>query len=202
MKFVFLTRVTRINNVQKLKENLKQVFSSSEVDYQHILMPDLTVGLKKEDFEQFKDKKTSLYFIQQKKQNDKYAAYNMDQCIQSIPKEQDCWIYILDDDNKILDNFAELAKECNVEKPVVVFNIKTRGIRDGFNGVIKPFYNNKALFHVDIANYIAHRTVFETCKFGNERKSQYCDGIFIQRVLANKIPINYVNQFYSYHNGL
>ena len=55
-KFVFLTRVSRIQNVQKIKDHLKEVFKNAiDVDYQHILLADLTVGNKIEDFDQFKD---------------------------------------------------------------------------------------------------------------------------------------------------
>lgn len=203
-KFVFLTRVTRIENVQKIKDHLYKVFSEVlSVDYQHILLPDLTVANKKEDFEQFVDEKTRLYFIQQKEPNDKYAAFNLDKCIQTIPKDQDCWIYVLDDDNKLADNFAQLAQECNVEEPVVVFNIKMQKIKNGFDGTIKPpLQYKKTLFHIDIANYIVHRSVFEQARFGNNIKSQWCDGIFIQKVLYYQYLIHYVNKCYSYHNGL
>ena len=61
-KFIFLTRVTRIQNVQKIKDHLKEIFSKGTVDYQHILLPDLTVANSKEDFEQFKDQKTIIMY--------------------------------------------------------------------------------------------------------------------------------------------
>lgn len=203
-KFVFLTRVTRIQNVQKIKDHLQKIFSEAlSVDYQHILLPDLTVANKKEDFEQFKDQKTSLYFIEQKVPNDKYAAYNIDDCIQTIPKDEDCWIYILDDDNTVTNDFAELAEHCNSQKPVVVFNIKMPRINNGFDGTIyPPLEYTKALFHIDSANYLIHRSVFEKCKHGNEIKSDWHDGIFMQKVLYYKYPIEYVNKVYSFHNGL
>jgi hypothetical protein len=53
-------------------------------------------------------------------------------------------------------------------------------VSNGFDGTIKPpLQYKKALCHVDIANYIVHRSVFEMCKFGNKIKSEWCDGIFI-----------------------
>ena len=202
MKFVFLTRVTRIQNVQAIKDHLKEVFESSEVDYQHILIADLTVANTKEDFEKFIDEKTNVFVVDKKREDDKYCNDALDAVIQTIPKDEDCWIYILDDDNTISNDFAELAKEMN-EEPVIVFNIKMKPISNGFNGIIKaPLVYKKALFHIDIANYIVHRSVFEKCRFRNNIKSQWCDGVFVEKVLHQNIPIKYIDKFYSSHNGL
>ena len=138
------------------------------------------VNLSKEEFKKFEDEKTKVFYVIEKPECDKYCAYAVDAVIQQIPKDQDCWIYLLDDDNLIGENFAELGEECNIEKPVVVFNIKVPKISNGFDGTIKgPFQPKKVLYHIDAANYIVHRTVFDTCKFGNKIKSAWSDGIFM-----------------------
>lgn len=216
-KFVFLTRVTRIENVQQIKDMLARIFNktlisenlknimdtSGEITYQHILLPDLTVANKKEDFEKFKDEHTRLFFIEQKRKDDKYAAYNLDEAIQTIPADEDCWIYILDDDNKINQNFASLARVTDLEGRIIVFNIKMPMISNGFDGTVTwPLESKKALFHIDSANYLVHRSVYEIIGQGNEVKSDWHDGIFIEKALCCHIPMIYVNEVLGYHNGL
>ena len=203
-KFVFLTRVSRIQNVQKIKDHLLKIFSEAlSVDYQHILLADLTVGNKIEDFDKFKDQKTIVFPVEQKVENDKYCSFNIDQCVHTlILAEEDCWIYLLDDDNLVTDDFAEVAQYCGEER-VVVFNIKMPKINNGFDGTIKaPLEYKKALFHIDAANFIVHRSVFEQCRFGFAENSAWSDGVFMQKILFKQIPIKYVDKVYSHHNGL
>ena len=201
-KFVFLTRVTRINNVQSIKDMLARIFSkTSSVDYQHYLIADLTVANTEEDFKKFIDDKTTVFVVKNKREDDKYCTEALDSVVQTIPANEDCWIYLLDDDNKIEENFAELGEQCNVEKPITVFNIKMPPINNGFDGTVKgPLKYKEALFHIDSANYIVHRSVFEKCKHLNKIKSDWHDGIFIQQALFYNIPINYVDKCYGFHN--
>ena len=202
MTFVIITRTHKTDTIQILKDNIKKVFGQKK-NYIHYLICDLTGGVSKEEFEQFADEKTALWFVDETTKRDKYCAYNIDDLVRSLRGFNDYWIYILDHDNLLKSNFPTLENFCKEEYPVVVFNIQTEPIWKGFDGTVEaPLEYKKALFHINSANYIVHISVFDKCGHGNRIKSDWHDGIFMQKVLYYKIPVKYLNGYYRFHNAL
>ena len=202
MTFVIITRTNKTDTIPILKSNIKKVFGQKK-NYIHYIICDLTGGVSKEDFRKYEDEKTALWFVDKTTKRDKYCTHNIDDLIATLKWSDDYWIYILDHDNLLRNNFTELEQYCNKQTPVLVFNIQTAPIWKEFDGIIKkPFVQGKALCYVNSANYLAHVSVFDKCKHGSTLHSQIHDGLWMEQVLYYKIPIKYLNQFYGYHNAL
>lgn len=202
MTFCIITRTHKTDTIQILKDNIKQVFGEKK-NYVHYIICDTTGGVSKEQFKKFADEKTALWFVTEETKKDKYCAYNIDELVRTLKWNDDYWIYILDHDNLLRKNFPELEQYCDKSTPVIVFNIQTEPIWKGFDGVVKaPLEYKKALFHINSANYLVHQSVFDKCGHGNQIKSDWHDGIFMQKVLYYKFPIKYLDQYYGLNNAI
>lgn len=202
MTFAIITRTYKTDTIQILKDNIKKVFGQKK-NYVHYIICDLTGGVKVEQFEQFADEHTKLFLVDKNTKIDKYCAYNIDALVRTLREHEDYWIYILDHDNLLKSNFPSLENFCKKEYPVIVFNIQSPPIWKGFDGTVKaPLEYKKALFHINSANYLVHISVFDKCGHGNKVKSDWHDGIFMQKVLYYKMPIKYLNGYYGYNNAL
>ena len=202
MTFIIITRTYKTDTIPILKSNIKKVFGQKQ-NYIHYIICDLTGGVSKVHFKKYRDEHTKLYFVTPELKRDKFCTHNIDDLIETLKGNDDYWIYILDHDNLLKSNFPSLENFCKTDYPVVVFNIETAPIWAGFNGTIqKPFVKGKALCYVNSANYIAHISVFDKCKHGNTLHSQVHDGLWMEQVLANNIPIKYLNGYYRLHNAL
>lgn len=202
MTFCIITRTYKTDTIQILKDNIKKVFGQKK-NYVHYIICDLTGGVSKEEFKKFEDEKTALWFVDETTKRDKFCAYNIDDLVRSLRWNDDYWIYILDHDNLLKSNFPSLENFCKKEYPVIVFNIQTPPIWKEFDGTVKaPLEYTKALFHINSANYLVHISVFDKCGHGNNIKSDWHDGIFIEKVLYYKMPIKYLNGYYGYNNAI
>ena len=201
MTFCIITRTHKTDTIQILKDNIKKVFGQKQ-NYVHYIICDLTGGVTRDQFELYEDEHTKLYFVSAMTKRDKYCTHNIDDLIESLKGHEDYWIYILDHDNLLKNNFPALENFCNKDYPVVVFNIQTAPIWKGFDGTInKPFEQGKIVCYVNSANYIAHISVFEKCKHGNTKYSQLHDGIWMEQVVHYNYPIKYLSGYYGYHNA-
>lgn len=197
---VFITRVSRMNKIEQLNKQISEVLDGSKFTWKQFLIFDLTkVG--QVDWDMIKRLDNVISFsVDEKPENDSYLNFAIDSAARSI-EDKNTWIYILDDDNMLLPEFKDLAWDLDANYPITVFNIKMPAIGNGFDGTIKaPLEYGKALFHIDSANYIVQRKVFDQIEHKNQIQSKWHDGIFIQKALKIKIPIKYVNKVYGQHN--
>lgn len=197
---VFITRVSRMNKIEQLNKHICEVLEGSKFNWKQYLVFDLTkVG--EVDYQLVKRLKNVVVFtVAEKPENDQYMAFAIDVAARSI-EDKDTWIYILDDDNKLLPQFKDLAWQLDTNYPFTVFNIKMPMINNGFDGTIHPpLVYKQALFHIDSANYIVQRKVFDLIGHQNEIKSNWHDGIFVQKALYLKMPIKYIDKVFGQHN--
>lgn len=198
---IILTRCYKTTNLQAIKQNLQNVLGKHNVDYIHLLICDLTKGTKQEQFAKFEDDKTQLYFVANKRIGDTYCSFNIDQALDTLKVEG--YVYLLDDDNLLGENFYQVEKYFNEETPVVVINVMIKNRTCGFNGTVKyalrPGY---VVGHIDAANFIVHTSVYKQIKFGNAINSQQSDGRFFEHIIQNKYNIVYTNECYGYYNAL
>ena len=207
MTFCIITRTHKTDTIQIIKDDIKRVFQKAGKDnYVHCIICDLTGGVSEEQFEKFADEKTELYYVdkESKVPKDTFCAYSIDVLARNLEKQhKDYWIYILDHDNLLKDNFPDLQQYCDEKTPILMFDIETPRVSQDFDGKIyKPFKYKEAIFHVNSANYLTHISVFEKCGHGNNVYSGWHDGFFIQKALYNKIPIKYLSGYYGYHNAI
>ena len=118
-------------------------------------------------------------------------------------EDKDVWIYVLDDDNVLSNNFKNIIYDLDCTCPINVFNIKMKMISNGFDGTIQaPLTYGHALFHIDSANFIVQRKVFDQISHVNNvfDGSKIHDGIFIEKALKLQIPFHYINKVFGQHN--
>ena len=197
---VFITRVSRMNKIEALNKQICEVLEGSRFNWKQYLVFDLTkVG--EVDWQLVNRlKNVTTFQVKEKPENDVYMTFAIDTIARAI-EDKDTWIYILDDDNSLLPQFKDLAWDLDANYPITVFNIEMPAICNGFDGKVKaPLEYKKVLFHIDMANFITQRKVFDQICFRNGIKSEWADGVFIQKAIKTEIPIKYVDKVYGQHN--
>lgn len=202
MKIVFLTRVSRLERLNYVVYQLRELLKDAQFDWQHYLIFDLTkVDENKIDWQNLnKLDHIKSFAVKQKPENDVYIYSALDYAARTI-EDKDTWIYILDDDNALLPEFKQIGQYLDCDCPINVFNIKMKMISNGFDGTIQaPLTCGHALFHIDVANFIVQRKVFDQISFKNSIKSEWADGVFIEKALKLQIPFHYINKVFGQHN--
>ena len=202
MKIVFLTRVSRLERLNYVVYQLRELLKDAQFDWQQYLIFDLTkVDENKIEWSSLnKLDHIKTFSVKQKPENDVYIYSALDYAARTI-EQPDTWIYILDDDNALLPEFKQIGHHLNSACPINVFNIKMKMISNGFDGTIQaPLTPGRALFHIDVANFIVQRKVFDQISFKNSIKSEWADGVFIEKALKLQIPFHYINKVFGQHN--
>jgi len=198
MKINIITRCTRTSNLLTIKEN---VFSSPKGvnSTWHIIFD--TGALKDIDAEtlsQISGKNTKLHFVDGKKGGMLYPETSA-----LIETFKDGWIYLLDDDNILHEDFYASIKGSIKENPDAYVHLVSQQV-DG-----KDFTNldvriaspkNTAYQRIDIAQMVLNRRVFDTQSFSADYAA---DGFFIEKVY-NEHPDKFVwiNNVLSHYNYL
>lgn len=179
MNIIFLTRCYKPNNIQTLKDNLKDVFCNQTAhSYVQYLIVDMSYGQKQQTFNQFVDEHTKVYFVYNKK--DYYNSWGMDQLIKRIRDDQNSWVYILDDDNTINKNFLKVFDNYQNEDVFVI----------NWNRP-KPAIG-KIIGFIDASNYIVKlKARKETPMYIEDKKSYQCDGRLFQNLVKKQYNIKY-----------
>lgn len=186
MKVIFVTRCYKPTNIQRIKDNLKQVFSAqTEHSYIQYLLVDMSYGQSEQSFKCFEDEHTVVLFTYEKK--DYYNTFGIDQLINSIKDQQNVWVYFLDDDNFINQNFLTIFNNYQGEDVFVV-----NSNRLSFN---KPLTVGNVVSKIDLCNYIVTLKVKKENNFYKENQLSYAsDGRFFENLLKKQYKIKYLNQ--------
>ena len=191
MHIVFITRCYKPTNIQIIKNNLKEVFSSSsEHTYQQYLVVDMTHGEKQEDFNAFKDNVTSVWFTYQKV--DRYNYDGVDKVVSTINKEN-TFIYVLDDDNLIKDNFLHIFDNYNNEDMIVF---------PDDDPVCYHYGDEICEGGLDLCNYITKLETMKQLKFYDGRESASSDGRFAVKVLKSQKKMLYLKDAFVIYGTL
>lgn len=187
MNVIFITRCYKPTNIQLVKNNLRDVFARQiKHSYVHYLLVDMSYNQPQQSFKCFEDEHTKAVFIYDKK--DYYNSWGIDQIIKSIPTSQNSWVYILDDDNLITNNFLSVFENCQGDDALVVNN-------NALKFTEAPEIGN-VVGKIDVSNYIVKLEVFKQTNFYNEdRKSYESDGLFFEKLLKKQCKIKCTNQY-------
>jgi glycosyltransferase involved in cell wall biosynthesis len=123
---------------------------------------------------------------------------------QALDNIDDGWIYFLDDDNILHENFEQTVQQTIEENPVceaIIFDQEVNG--KDFSGVDirKAMAANVEVSKIDIAQYTIKRSLIGSTRF---RKFDYkADGHFVTEIFnSNQSKFIFVNQTLSYYNFL
>jgi glycosyltransferase involved in cell wall biosynthesis len=194
-----ITRCTRPKNLLKVRDSVLSNTESNLNITWHVVFD--TAPLKDIDAELLSDisgDSTKIHFI---KAGDGGLLYP--QCTELIRgiEDQDAWIYFLDDDNILHENFYNRVSEFVTENAKIhVFSQYVGGKDFTRLEVREATFQNTGFQKTDIAQIIFKRSVMEKYSFGSNYAA---DGYFISAVLKDHMDwFSWHNEILSYYNHL
>ena len=199
MNIVFITRCFKPTNLEAIKARLKEVFSGTAHTYRHFIVVDMTRAESTAPFADFCDPNTTVVFSNEKPQADEYNTKAIDEVLATYYTPHETFVYILDDDNTISEDFLRVCDFCehNAGADALVFQIGSRpelGQR-----FIKP---GEAIGKIDWANFVTRLEVMKRLKIFTGTDSQTADGQFFNRMLERDAAILYVDEPLCFYNAL
>lgn len=191
MHFIFLTRCYNPVNLAKIKDDIKRLFIGKEHTYEHLIVVDLTHGASRDDFTEFADDVTKVFFTDQKPPNDTQNVFGMNEAISTVTT--DGYVYVLDDDNTLHQYFLDICNDCHGEDAIV------------FKIIGRPDLGNPCTLHIlkriDWANFITKLDTMKNLKIdvGDNRNE---DALFFTKMSQHKCKIKFVNKMIAYYNAL
>lgn len=194
MNIIFVTRCYKPKNIQAIKDNLKEVFSKqTEHSYVQYLLVDMSYNQPEQNFKCFEDEHTKVVFTYNKK--DYYNQFGMDQLVRSIPDDQNSWVYFLDDDNLINNNFLNIFNNYQGEDFIIV-NSSCMMIQ-------VPLTVGRIISRVDLSNYIVKLALKKENDFYEEGKSSYAaDGRFLENIIKKRYKHKYIKDVVVHYSAL
>lgn len=185
MNIIFITRCYKPTNIQRIKDNLKSIFEKQDnISYVQYLLVDLTYNEPQQNFKVFEDEHTRVHFTYNKK--DHYNNFGLDEVIKSIPDDQNTFVYVLDDDNLINENFTKVFDSYQGED--IIF-VNARRFQ-----LTPPIKVGRVVGYVNTSNYIVKlKARKETPIYVEGEKSYPADGKFFQNLLKKDYSIKYLN---------
>lgn len=190
-----ITRCSRPNNLDKLKESIKLnkiksvkwwiLFDCNSIN-------NIDINLLSNLFS-FKDFKINIKFLYSDKISCGYDMVNS--VLNEIENSE--WIYLLDDDNLLHHNFWKNIKKCNViDKNIIVFSQYVGG-KDFTNLKIREAKPTNMKYQgVDCAQFIFKRSIITDFKL-----NYAADGYFIEEKFKNNpSDFLFINKILSYYN--
>jgi glycosyltransferase involved in cell wall biosynthesis len=199
MKISIITRCTRTSNLLEIKKGIFNAPSGVNVNW-HIIFD--TGALKDIDAETLseltQEEAVNLHFVKGERGGMLYPESS-----DIIKKIKGGWIYLLDDDNIIHDEFYKVVKESiKVNKGALVHIVSQNVDGKDFTGlgIRQASPENTAFQKIDIAQMVIHRDVFNDFSFSADYAA---DGFFIENVFE-KYPDAFVwiDKVLSHYNYL
>lgn len=194
MKFQIITRSTRLNNLEKVRESVfNNIPKGFKVTWHIVFDTKVLKDIDAELLNRLSDENTQFHF----RKGDGWGLSQLNPIIQKL----DGWIYHLDDDNILHEDFYSKIKSAKLgDKKAIIFSQKVGGI--DFTKldirVAKP--ENMKVQEIDLAQWLIHSSLHK----GNLYGSGYtADGQFIEK-LYNKHPeqFYFIEDVLCYYNAL
>ena len=199
MHFTIITRCFEPNTLQQIKENVANVFSKqTEHDYTNLILVDLTHGEVEQHFKNFADEKTKVYFVYQKDKEDRHICEGVDRMLENYNEQG--YVYMLDDDNLLRENFLDVVKEIDpTTDDVVLFRVQDHPCW----AVEEKIKRRKDAFCiVDWSCILTKLNVMKDLKVFVPKTPRQADGRFINKVLRSDYNIKYLTNIYGVYNIL
>ena len=200
MNFVFLTRCFKTTNLEAIKSRLQEVFAgTTRHTYRHFIVVDMTRAENPAPFADYCDPHTSIVYSNEKPPADTYNTKAMDEVLATFnpPNPWDYWVYILDDDNTINENFRILLEREPKYCQAVMFKAADH---PDWGNYINTWEN--AVGKVDWANFVTRLDIMQRVKIFDGTHSQTADGEFINKLTNMNATILYMGEEIATYNAL
>lgn len=199
MKISIITRCTRTSNLLEIKKNVFNSPNGVKVDW-HIIFD--TGALKDIDAETLSELTSShsvnLHFVKGQKGGLLYPESS-----KIIKDIKGGWIYLLDDDNILHEDFYKVVKESvKVNKGALIHIVSQKVDGKDFTGldIREASPENTAFQKIDIAQMLIHRDIFNEFSFTADYAA---DGYFIEKVVEKYADaFVWIDKVLSYYNYL
>ena len=194
MNFQIITRSTRVNNLEKVKNSIfNNIPKDCTVNWHVVFDTNVLKDIDAELLNRLDDKNTTLYF----RKGDGWGLSQLNSLIQEL----EGWIYHLDDDNLLHEDFYEtILNNLKEDSKVFIFSQKVGGI--DFSGLdireAKP--ENTKVSKIDLAQWLIHSSIHKDKLYGS---GYIADGKFIQSLYENnKESFVFIPDVLCYYNAL
>lgn len=196
MKINIITRCTRLGNIETVKESVfKNLNKNIEVEW-HVVFD--TRSLKDIDAEllnRLDVNQTKLHFMR----GDGWGLSQLNDLISKL----EGWIYHLDDDNILHENFyTEIEKSYSENKKAkaFIFSQKVGGKDFSRLDIRKAKPENVKVSKIDLAQWLIHSDLHINYKYGS---GYVADGEFIEKLYTNEANyFVFINRILCYYNYL
>ena len=188
-KIVIITPAYRINNLQKIKEsiNFNKIFK-------WIIIYDKEKNFKGLNKSKDNSKIIELYHKSKNKENQGNAQRNkgLEFVNKNFSKYINIFIYFLDDDNIIHENFYSIARNLRRNRIYTFDQQRPRYVLSG---------KNPKVFYIDLAMFISDFSLIKSIRFRNYDYN--ADGLYIEECYKkNKINHIFLKKIGCYYNYL
>lgn len=197
MKISIITRCTRPQNLDKIKESIfENIPNGCDINWHILFDTSVLKDIDAELLSRLNEDTIKLHF----KKGDEWGNWNrLNDLIQGL----NGWIYNLDDDNLLHENFYVKIQEAISNNPkclAVVFSQKVGGIDFSGVDVREADPKNMVVQKIDLAQWLIHSELHLNNLYG----SGYCaDGEFIQTLYKdNRESFIFIKDILCYYNAL
>lgn len=194
MKFQIITRSTRLNNLEKVRESIfSNIPKGFKVTWHIVFDTKVLKDIDAELLNRLSDENTQFHF----RKGDGWGLSQLNPIIQKL----DGWIYHLDDDNILHEDFYSKIKKAKLgDKKAIIFSQKVGGI--DFTGldirVAKP--DNMRVQEIDLAQWLIHSSLHKDNLYGS---GYTADGQFIEKLYKqNSDQFYFIEDVLCYYNAL
>lgn len=196
MKISIITRCTRTHNLDLVKESIfNKIPEGCNIDWHIVFDTAILKDIDAELLSRLSNDNTKFHF----KKGDGWGLSQLNELIQNL----DGWIYHLDDDNLLHENFYVKIQEAISNNPkclAIVFSQKVGGIDFSGVDVREADPKNTVVQKIDLAQWVIHSELHLNNLYGSGYRA---DGEFIQSLYKeNRESFIFIKDILCYYNAL
>ena len=197
MKINIVTRCTRPQNLDTIKESIfGNIPSGCDINWHILFDTSVLKDIDAELLSRLNCESIKLHF----KKGDEWGNWNR---LNDLIQRLDGWIYHLDDDNLLHDNFYVEIQKAILNNPkclAIVFSQKVGGIDFSGVDVRKADPKNMAVQKIDLAQWLIHSELQLNNLYGSGYRA---DGEFIESLYKeNRKSFIFIKDILCYYNAL
>ena len=194
---VFLTRTYKPNsNIGLIKYCLRGMFYDSCYTFRHVIIVDTARYHNDKDWMEYEHRNTSV-ILHDKMEKDTQNTLGIDYALETLPINDNDYVYVLDDDNIIHPRFIELLQKYVKGEDVIVFQCEERP------ELGKPqIMAQSTVGRIDWCNFLTKARLMRELKVYDPAGTRCEDGLFFNKVKYSGCNIKFIEDEFAFYNKL